>query len=89
MGDRVAWISSSNINTKFDINDKFIKFEIKNLPLAPGDYSCNVYAEINNEIADWLTEVLFFNVAEKDYYDSGKLVPKNQGSILLDYNIIS
>jgi len=89
MGDRVAWISSSNINNKFDIADKFIKFEIKNLPLAPGDYSCNVYAEVNNEIADWITEVLFFNVAEKDYYDSGKLVPKNQGSILLDYNIIS
>lgn len=89
MGDRIAWISSDNINCPFEISTKSIQFEIKNLPLAPGDYSCNIYSEINNETADWLTEVLHFTVAEKDYYNSGKLVPKNQGSILLDYNLKS
>ena len=64
-----------------------LEFTIKNLPLAPGDYSCNIYSEINNEVADWLTEVMDFSIAEKDYYQSGKLVPRNQGSILLNYNI--
>ena len=89
MGDRVAWISTSNINNNFNITDNLIEFEIQKLPLAPGDYSCNIYSEINNEIADWLTEVLYFTIVEKDYYNSGKLIPKNQGSILLDYNIKS
>jgi lipopolysaccharide transport system ATP-binding protein len=87
MGDRVAWLSTSNINDQFNIQSNSIEFNIKNLPLAPGDYSCNVYCEINNEVADWLTEVMDFTIAEKDYYQSGKLVPKNQGSILLNYNL--
>lgn len=87
MGDRVAWLSTSNINDTFNIQNNSIEFTIKNLPLAPGDYSCNIYSEINNEVADWLTEVMDFSIAEKDYYNSGKLVPKNQGSILLNYNI--
>nr|MBP6556928.1 Wzt carbohydrate-binding domain-containing protein [Flavobacterium sp.] len=87
MGDRVAWLSTSNINDQFHLQSNSIEFTIKNLPLAPGDYSCNLYCEINNEVADWLTEVMDFTIAEKDYYHSGKLVPKNQGSILLNYNV--
>ena len=88
MGDRVAWLSSESIINDFELkmNDK-LEFIIKELPLAPGDYTCNLYCEINNEIADWLSDVMPFTVIEKDYYNSGKLVPKNQGGILLNYSI--
>ena len=60
---------------------------INNLPIAPGDYTLNIYSEINNEVADWLTEVLPFSVIEKDYYKTGKLIPENQGSMLLNFNV--
>ena len=87
LGDRVAWVSSQTLPTNFDIKNKKISFMISNLPLAPGDYNLNIFCEINNEIADWLTGVVPFTVAEKDYYNSGKVVPSNQGAILLDFKI--
>jgi homopolymeric O-antigen transport system ATP-binding protein len=88
LGDRVAWVSSETINNTFDINNNIITFLIKNFPLGPGDYNCNIYCEINNDNADWLTNTLPFTVCEKDYYNTGKVIPSNQGSILLDYKIL-
>lgn len=87
LGDRIAWISSDTIINKFDLRSKKIEFLIKELPISPGDYNCNIFCEINNEVADWLEGVMNFTVIEKDYYKTGKLIPKNQGNILLNYNI--
>jgi lipopolysaccharide transport system ATP-binding protein len=88
LGDRVAWLSSQNTHNNFNINcSNFLEFIIENNPLAPGDYTCNIFCEINNEISDWLVNVLPFTIIEKDYYGTGKLMPKNQGNILLNYKI--
>jgi lipopolysaccharide transport system ATP-binding protein len=87
MGERIAWLSSDVLNDDFNIYDNKIIFSINNLPIAPGDYTLNIYSEINNEVADWLTEVLPFSVIEKDYYKTGKLIPENQGSMLLNFNV--
>lgn len=87
MGDRIGWLSSDTLGFNPDISKGKIKFYIKNLPFAPGNYTCNLYSEINNEVADWVTEVLEFSVIEKDYYNTGKSVMSNQGSILLNYQI--
>jgi lipopolysaccharide transport system ATP-binding protein len=87
LGDRVAWLSTTLIKSKFDINNNKVVFEIDNLTLAPGDYSFNLFAEINNEVADWLTEVSPFIVVERDYYNNGTIIPKNQGSHILKFNI--
>jgi len=85
MGDRVAWLSSNVVINEFSIFSNSIEFLIKDLPLAPGDYTLNLFSEINNEIADWLTEVMPFTIIEKDYYKTGKLTLKNQGNILLNF----
>jgi lipopolysaccharide transport system ATP-binding protein len=87
LGDRVAWLSTTLIKSKFNINNNKVVFEIDNLTLAPGDYSFNLFAEINNEVADWLTEVSPFIVVERDYYNNGTIIPKNQGSHILKFNI--
>ena len=87
LGTRVAWLSTHNLGQHIDLSAGKIVFTIKNFPLAPGDYNCNLFSQINNETADWLTNVLPFKVIEKDYYGTGKTVPPNQGDILLDYSI--
>ncbi|MNR00964.1 hypothetical protein D3C85_1167550 [compost metagenome] len=87
MGDRVAWMSSDVVENQLDLKSGKIEFTIKQTPLAPGDYNFNVYSEINREVADWLAEVMPFTIIEKDYYNTGKLVPKNQGDILLNYSV--
>ncbi len=86
-GQKVAWLSSSVVKSSFDLGAQKIDFSIKNLPLAPGNYACSIVAEVNNEVADWLTEVLPFTVVEKDYYQSGRPLPTNQCPILLDYSV--
>jgi lipopolysaccharide transport system ATP-binding protein len=89
LGDRVAWLSSNNINQNFDlVGESKIQFVVKNCPLSPGSYTCNIYAELNNNTADWLVNVLPFNVVEKDYYNTGRIVPPNQGNILLNYSLV-
>lgn len=89
LGDRVAWLSSNNINQNFDLfRESKLQFVVKNCPLSPGSYTCNIYAELNNTTADWLVNVLPFNVVEKDYYNTGRIVPPNQGNILLNYSMV-
>lgn len=86
-GERVAWLSSDTISYKLDLFQQKVSFVIYNLPLSPGNYCCTLYAEINNEICDWINNVLYFQVIEKDYYHTGKIVPSGQGNIILNYTI--
>jgi lipopolysaccharide transport system ATP-binding protein len=88
-GDRVAWLSSDTIGHTPDLSKGKIKFCIAHFPIAPGDYDCNLYCEINKEVADWVENVLEFTVKEKDYYKTGKLVPANQGDLLLNYSVLT
>ena len=80
-------MSTDTVENGVDLIKEEVEFCVKKLPLAPGDYSCNIYCEINNEVADWLSSVMPFSISEKDYYNTGKLVPSNQGPILLDFKI--
>lgn len=84
-GNRVGWISSTNSDIRSLNENSEITFYVKNNPLSPGNYSLNLYLEINNEVSDWITEISPFTVVEKDYYKTGRLIPANQGNILFDY----
>ncbi|MCK9364729.1 MAG: polysaccharide ABC transporter ATP-binding protein [Syntrophales bacterium] len=88
VGDRVAWLSSDSVDAKIDFLKGKVVFVIQNFPLAPGDYSCNLYCQVNNDVADWISNVMHFSVIEKDYYGTGRTVPQNQGNILLNYRVI-
>ncbi len=86
-GVRVAWFSTWNVNFVFDSSSKSILFEIDNFNLSPGEYTCNIFCLVNEEVSDWLEAVLPFSVIETDYYNSGKIIPKNQGGLLFNYTI--
>lgn len=86
-GSRLAWLSTTNSPIAENKFSDEVVFTVKNIPLAPGEYNCNLYCEIGKEIADWLVDVLHFTVIEKDYYNTGQLTPPNQGFILLQYYI--
>lgn len=87
-GDRIAWLSTDMVNHDFNLENGKLIFLIKDIPFVPGDYNCNLYAEVNGEISDWLSNVAPFTVVDFDYYNTGKKIPQNQGSILLKYKII-
>lgn len=88
-GIRVGWLSSTNCSVKHTSSESELTFHITQNPLYPGDYSLTLYLEINNEVSDWLKEVAPFTVIEKDYFNTGRITPPNQGNILLKYDIKS
>lgn len=88
IGDRIAWLSSNMVKYTFRKATNTITFHVKDNPLAPGEYSCNLYCEIDGTVSDWLVNVYSFTIAERDYYSTGRLIPKNQGNILLNYEFL-
>lgn len=87
---RVAWLSSSMLKESQIINLKkegVIKFELQKNQLAPGNYWLTIFIGSDNDMIDWIPDVKSLNVIPSDYYGSGRMVPNNQGDILLDYKI--
>jgi lipopolysaccharide transport system ATP-binding protein len=83
---RVAWFSTILLpDFKIENHHTMIEFDISNLNLTPDDYDCNLFCLINEEVADWLDHVMPFTISEKDYYNTGQIIPMNQGHIMLQF----
>jgi lipopolysaccharide transport system ATP-binding protein len=54
--------------------------------LLPGRYSLNVLCTVNGVVADWVVDAATIEVAEGDYYGTGKLPPAGYGSVLVPYH---
>lgn len=59
---------------------------IPRLPLLPGRYLLNVYAEVNGLLADWVESAYEFDVVEGDYFGSGQLPPGSHGHLIVDHS---
>jgi lipopolysaccharide transport system ATP-binding protein len=88
LDERVSWCSTDLLPFTFDFNKNKIDFKIMNFPLSPGEYSITLFSSVNNEISDWIQSCHFFQVMEKDYYQSGKLPTFKEVDVLLDFKII-
>ncbi len=49
---------------------------IPRLPLSQNHYLLTLFFEVNNEIEDWLHQVIELEVIDGDYYGTGRLYPK-------------
>jgi len=54
--------------------------------LRSGRYECNLFCSVNGEITDWMQGAFVINVEDGDYYNSGKLIDREQGEILIDHS---
>jgi lipopolysaccharide transport system ATP-binding protein len=50
-----------------------------------GDYDCNLFCSINDEIVDWMQSAFIINVQDGNFFQSGKLVGA-QGEILIHHS---
>jgi lipopolysaccharide transport system ATP-binding protein len=55
---------------------------IPELPLAPGRYVFNLYSTIGGEIADWVQQAGYLNVAAGDYFGTGQLKTHDEGFVV-------
>ncbi len=76
---RIAWLSTSMFFDYINDLEGGITFEIDRFLLSPGSYTLNIYSEVEGEVADWLENVYSFEIAESDFYLTGKKIPNGQG----------
>jgi lipopolysaccharide transport system ATP-binding protein len=59
---------------------------IPGLPLQPGEYSFNVFASVNGDIADWVQHAGVLRVEADDFFGTGRLPPIKQGAFLVRHS---
>ncbi|MCX5713095.1 MAG: ABC transporter ATP-binding protein [Candidatus Omnitrophica bacterium] len=62
-----------------------IRCRIPKLPLVPGIYSFNVFAQVNSCLADWVQNAGKFEVQAGDFYRTGLLPDSCQGNLLIEH----
>ena len=83
---RISLLTTTISNERIpNTNNNKIVFEINQFPISPGSYNCTLFSTINGEITDWISNIMQFNVLEKDYYKSGKIISNNVSKALLNY----
>src|ERR1035437_7286214 len=50
--------------------------------LLQGSYSMNVYCTVNGEVADWVQDAARIEVAEGDFFGTGKIPPPGYGNVV-------
>jgi homopolymeric O-antigen transport system ATP-binding protein len=55
---------------------------IPELPLAPGRYVFNLFSTVGGEIADWVQQAGYLNVAAGDYFGTGQLRTHDEGFVV-------
>ena len=55
---------------------------IPELPLAPGRYVFNLYSTVGGEVADWVQQAGYLNVAAGDYFGTGQLRTHDEGFVV-------
>ncbi len=54
--------------------------------MLPGSYSVNLYTTVNGILADWVIDAARIDVAEGDYFGSGKLPPQGYGAVTVPHS---
>jgi lipopolysaccharide transport system ATP-binding protein len=66
-----------------------VKIKIDSLPLQSDTFYYTLFSSIGGDISDWLTNAGKFFVDSGDYFKTGRVIQKGQGSILIDHEFIS
>ncbi len=61
-----------------------VRCRIPRLPLQPGRYAFNAYAEINGCLADWVQDAGTLDVEAGDFFGTGRLPSRHTGALLID-----
>ncbi|MCX8125312.1 MAG: ABC transporter ATP-binding protein, partial [Spirochaetes bacterium] len=54
--------------------------------LRSGSYECTLFCSVNGEIVDWVQSAFVINVADGNYYKTGKIIERSQGEVLIDHS---
>ena len=87
LGQRVAWFSTSIVNVNRSKEVTEILFKINRLNLNTGIYHLSAHLTVNDQVSDYIQNMLAFEVAEGDFYGTGKIVPHDRSRVVFDFEI--
>ncbi|MGE5700152.1 MAG: ABC transporter ATP-binding protein [Deltaproteobacteria bacterium] len=85
-GQCMMVLSSQMVGAEFDgipSEGDFI-CRLRRFSLAPGQYTLNLYCEINGVLADWVQQAVCLTVEGGDFFGTGRLPPSSHGGFLVD-----
>ena len=87
MGEGSAYLSNDLVGDWFEEVPPRGRLvcELPKVPFLPGTYTVSVYCTVSGVLADWVQEAARIDVAEGDFFGSGKLPPASYGSIAVDH----
>ena len=88
LGERIVWLSTYIFADKVKLNNGVLKFHIPHLILQQGTYDVNLFATVDDCVADWVQNVAKLQVEPFDYYNTGRNIPVNQGHFIMDFSIL-
>ena len=90
-GEGVAHLSTSATGGPFKHLPKRgeVTCRLPRASVAPGLYRVNAFCTIGGQVADWVTDAAVIEVAEGDFYGSGRLPPSGYGSVLVEHSWVS
>jgi len=64
----------------------FFACDWPNFCLRSGAYTCNLFCSINGDVADWVQSAFVLNVTDGDFFDTGRLINREAGDILIPHS---
>ena len=87
LGNQITDLGSqySLSSTMMEVNKRMIvKCHLPSIALNEGSYRYNVYCSMDGEVYDGVEYVGYFQVNLGDFYRTGKLPDRSQGSVLFE-----
>jgi lipopolysaccharide transport system ATP-binding protein len=54
--------------------------------LRSGSYDCALFCAVNGDIVDWLQSAFAINVEDGDFFNTGRVISREQGDLLVSYD---
>jgi lipopolysaccharide transport system ATP-binding protein len=54
--------------------------------LRSGSYDCALFCAVNGDIVDWLQSAFTINVEDGDFFNTGRVISRDQGDVLISYD---
>jgi len=90
LGERVAVFMTQTVGSTIEHLHRgrsLVSFQIPDFPLVAGRYSITLYGTVEGAVSDWVQSAASFEVAQSDFYGTGKTIPDGQGSIMIRYDV--
>ena len=91
LGQRITTWSTTYAGGDFAVGaapEFTVRIALPRVALIPGEYSYNLYALVNGDVADWIPPAGSFTVEPGDFFGTGQLPASRDGAFIADHSFM-